>query len=143
MKKFIFLVLSSLLLPALSFAKSFGDYDGAVYVRNYDGDTVTFNLPGLHPIIGEKISIRVNGIDTPEIRGKCEKEKYNAKQVKEVVADILKDAEQITLKNMERGKFFRIAADVIVDGENLADMLIEAGMAVRYDGGKKTHKWCE
>jgi len=33
-------------------------------------------------------------------------------------------------------------ADVIVDGESLADVLIEAGMAVRYDGGKKTHKWC-
>jgi endonuclease YncB( thermonuclease family) len=31
---------------------------------------------------------------------------------------------------------------VFVDGESLADMLIEAGMAVRYDGGKKTHKWC-
>jgi len=60
-----------------------------------------------------------------------------------MVADILKDAEQITLKNMERGKYFRIAADVIVDGENFADVLIEAGMPVKYDGGKKTHKWCE
>ena len=60
-----------------------------------------------------------------------------------MVADILRDAEQITLKNMERGKYFRIAADVYVDGESLGDMLIEAGMAVRYDGGKKTHKWCE
>ena len=49
----------------------------------------------------------------------------------------------IVLRNMERGKYFRIAADVMVDGENLADMLIEAGTAVRYDGGKKTHKWCE
>jgi len=104
---------------------------------------VTFNLPGLHPIIGEKISIRVNGIDTPENRGKCEKEKYGSKQAQQMVADILKDAEQIALKNMERGKYFRIAAYVIVDGENLADMLIEAGMAIRYDGGKKIHKWCE
>ena len=60
-----------------------------------------------------------------------------------MVADILKDAEQIVLRNMERGKYFRIAADVYVDGESLGDMLIEAGMAVRYDGGKKTHKWCE
>ena len=60
-----------------------------------------------------------------------------------MVADILKDAEQITLKNMKRGKYFRIAADVYVDGENLADMLIEAGMAVSYGGGKKTHKWCK
>jgi len=100
-------------------------------------------LSGLHPIIGNKISIRVNGIDTPDIRGKCEKEKYDAKQAQQMVEDILKDAEQITLKNMERGKYFRIAADVIVDGENLADILIEAGMAVRYDGGKKTHKWCK
>ena len=142
MKKLIFLVLSSLLLPALSFAKSFGDFQGAIYIRNYDGDTITFNLPSLHPIIGEKISIRVNGIDTPEIKGKCEKEKYDAKQAQQMVADILKDAEQIDLKNMERGKYFRIAADVIVDGENLADILIETGVAVRYDGGKKTHKWC-
>ncbi len=59
-----------------------------------------------------------------------------------MVADILKDAEQIILKNMERGKYFRIAADVIVDGESLADMLVESEMTVRYDGGKKTHSWC-
>ena len=143
MKELVFLILLVMLYPSYSLAKSFGNYEGAVYVRNYDGDTVTFNLPGLHPIIGEKISIRVNGIDTPEIRGKCKKEKYDAKQAQEMVADILKDAEQITLKNMERGKYFRIAADVYVDGENLADMLIEAGMAIRYNGGKKTHKWCE
>ena len=129
--------------PSYSFAKSFGDYNNAIYIRNYDGDTITFNLPSLHPIIGEKISIRVNGIDTPEVKGKCEKEKYDAKQAKEMVTDILKDAEQIILKNMERGKYFRIAADVFVDGENLGDILVEAGMAVKYDGEKKTHKWCE
>ncbi len=137
-----YLFAALLFLPVSAFAKSFGDYEGAVYVRNYDGDTITFNLPGLHPIIGEKISIRVNGIDTPEIRGKCEKETYDAKQAQQMVADIFKDAEQIVLRNMERGKYFRIAADIIVDGENLADMLIEAGMAVKYDGGKKTHDWC-
>ena len=60
-----------------------------------------------------------------------------------MVTDILKDARQIVLKNTKRGKYFRIAADVIVDGETLGDILIEAGMAVRYDGGKKNHKWCE
>jgi len=137
------IVLIILLLAPPAHAKDFGDYNNAIYIKNYDGDTITFNLPNLHPIIGEKISIRVNGIDTPEIRGKCEKEKYDAKQAKEMVADILKDAEQIVLRNMERGKYFRIAADVIVDGESLADVLVEAGVAVRYDGGKKIHKWCE
>ena len=143
MSKWILLFLLYLLSPSYSFAKSFGDFHNPIYVRNYDGDTITFNLPDLHPIIGEKISIRVNGIDTPEIRGKCEKEKYDAKQAQQMVSEILKDAEQITLKNMERGKYFRIAADVFVDGENLGDMLVEAGVAVKYGGGKKIHKWCE
>ena len=33
---------------------------------------------------------------------------------------------------------------MIIDGESLGDMLIEADMAFRYDGGKETHKkWCD
>ena len=140
--KLFTLLLIFTLFHSTAYAKSFGDYEGAIYVRNYDGDTITFNLPSLHPIIGEKISIRVNGIDTPEMRGKCEKEKYDAKQAQQMVADILKDAEQIVLKNIERGKYFRIVADVIVDGESLGGMLVESGFAIRYDGGKKKKNWC-
>ena len=133
-----------LLTPTSSHSEqSFGDYDGAIYVRNYDGDTITFNLPNLHPIIGKKIRVRLNGLDTPEIRGKCDKEKYNAEQARDMVTDILKDAERIDLKNMGRGKYFRIVADVYVDGENLAEALIDSGMAVKYDGGKKNTSWCE
>ena len=121
----------------------FGNYEGAIYVRNYDGDTITFNLPNLHPIIGKKIRVRLNGIDTPEIKGKCDKEKYDAEQAREMVGDILKDAERIDLKNMGRGKYFRIVANAYVDGENLAEALIDSGMAVKYDGGKKNTRWCE
>ena len=95
-------------------------------------------LSGLHPIIGNKISIRVNGIDTPDIRGKCEKEKYDAKQAQQMVTDILKDADQIVLRNMERGKYFRIAADVIVDGESLGDLLVEASGDGRRIEGEST-----
>ena len=145
-KSLTFLLALILLLSVSTIVNAkqkFGDYEGAIYVRNYDGDTITFNLPNLHPIIGKKIRVRLNGIDTPEIKGKCDKEKYDAEQAREMVGDILKDAEKITLKNMQRGNYFRIASDVIVDGESLADILIEAGMAVRYDGGKKTHKWCD
>jgi micrococcal nuclease len=141
MRYLVFFII--ILLESTLHAKSFGSYEGAVYLRNYDGDTITFNLPGLHPIIGEKIAVRVNGIDTPEMKGKCDKEKYDAKQAKHFVADILKEAEKIVLKNMKRGKYFRIDADVIVDDKNLTDILIEAGMAINYDGGKKTYKWCD
>ena len=142
--KIVVLLLPLLLCNALhSYAESYGDYQGAIYLKNYDGDTIRFNLPGYPPIAGKDIRVRVNGIDTPEIKGKCKKEKYEARQARDMVADILKGAEKINLKNMKRGKYFRIAADVIVDGENLADVLIEAGMAIKYNGGKKTYKWCD
>jgi hypothetical protein len=64
-KKLVFLILPVLLLPSYSLAKCFGDYEGVVYIQNYDSDTITFNLTSLYPIISEKISIRVNDIDTP------------------------------------------------------------------------------
>jgi micrococcal nuclease len=60
-----------------------------------------------------------------------------------MVGDILKGAEKITLKNMQRSSYFRIAADVIVYSEILANTLVETGIAVKYEGGKKTHKWCD
>ena len=141
--KIVVLLLPLLLCNALhSYAESYGDYQGAIYLQNYYGDTIRFNLPGYPPIAGKDIRVRVNGIDTPEIKGKCKKEKYEARQARDMVADILKGAEKITLKNMKRGKYFRIAADIIIDGESLGDILVEAGVAVDYNGGKKTYKWC-
>ena len=43
---------------------------------------------------------------------------------------------------MQRGKYFRILADVYIDGKNLADDLIKAGHARSYDGGKRLG-WCK
>jgi micrococcal nuclease len=142
--KIVVLLASVFICNALnSYAESYGDYQGAVYLQNYDGDTIRFNLPQYPPIVGKDIRVRVNGIDTPEIKGKCKVEFYKAQQSRDMVAHILKNAQKITLKNMKRGKYFRIAADIIVDGESLADILIERGMGIKYKGGKKTHKWCD
>ena len=38
---------------------------------------------------------------------------------------------------MERGKYFRIVARVIADGEDISDLLIERQLADPYDGGTK------
>jgi micrococcal nuclease len=142
--KIVVLLLPLLFSNALhSYAESYGDYQRAIYLQNYDGDTIRFNLPGYSPIAGKYIRVRMNGIDTTEIKGKCKKEKYETKQARDMVADILKGAEKITLRNMKRGKYFRIAADIIVDGESLGGLLIEAGMAIKNNGGQKTHKWCD
>ena len=42
---------------------------------------------------------------------------------------------------MQRGKYFRIVADVYYDGKSLADVLLKNNLAVRYDGETKTKDW--
>jgi len=121
---------------------SYGTFRGAQYVRNYDGDSITMNLPGLHPILGKEIVIRVAGVDTPEIKGQCTEEKAKAREAKRFVKSILQDAKTIDLYKISRGKYFRILADVQVDGQDLGTILVDRGLAVEYYGGKKTKDWC-
>ncbi|MBU1643047.1 thermonuclease family protein [bacterium] len=108
----------------------------------YDGDTFRVNLKGYPELIGNRIGIRINGIDTPEMRGECQKEKRLARQAKQFVVTQLRSAKKVELRNMKRGKYFRIVADVYVDGKNLGNMLIDSAMAVPYDGGHKAKDWC-
>ncbi|MBT5470594.1 MAG: hypothetical protein HOK41_08315 [Nitrospina sp.] len=76
------------------------------------------------------------------MRGKCEAEKILARQAKKLIGALLSKANKIDLLNLQRGKYFRLVADVIVDGVNIADPLINAKLAIRYDGGKKVRGWC-
>lgn len=110
-------------------------------MKNYDGDTITVNIPDVHPIIGKEITIRVNGIDTPEMKGLCQNEKDKAVQAKLFVEKFCKSG-KIVLKNINRDKYFRILADVYVNDMKLSNELIKQGLAVPYDGGIKSG-WCE
>ena len=38
-------------------------------VEVYDGDTFKINLPQQVPIFGDELSIRLAGVDTPEMKG--------------------------------------------------------------------------
>ena len=109
----------------------------------YDGDTFRANIPNYPPLIGENIGIRINGIDTPEIRGKCAKEISLAKDAQRFAEKTLRSAKVVELRNLQRGKYFRIVADVYADGVNVGDELVKESLAVVYDGGKKVKDWCE
>jgi len=109
----------------------------------YDGDTFRANIPNYPPLIGENIGIRINGIDTPEIRGKCAKEISLAKDAQRFAEKTLRSAKVVELRNLQRGKYFRIVADVYADGVNVGDELVKESLAVVYDGGKKVKDWCK
>lgn len=113
------------------------------FVRNYDGDTITVSIKNIIPLFGEKIPVRVAGIDTAEIRGKTDCERKAAIMARDEVARLLKSAKVINLQNPKRDKYFRIVADVEIDGESLSAFLLNKGLAVSYDGGtKKDVDWC-
>jgi micrococcal nuclease len=108
----------------------------------YDGDTFRVNIDSLPPIVGKNIAIRVNGVDTPEIRGKCLYEKNLALKARDFVRDRLANAKEIKLTNLQRGKYFRVVANVLVDGVSLEQELLDNELAYDYDGGKKL-SWCK
>jgi micrococcal nuclease len=107
----------------------------------YDGDTFKIDLPSMHPLFGDDLSIRLFGVDTPEMRGTTDEVKALAMQAQQVTEKALEGASKIELKNPQRGKYFRIISEVWIDGESLAEMLKAKGLAKDYDGEGARPEW--
>jgi micrococcal nuclease len=109
----------------------------AKVVKVYDGDTCTcvFDTLGLGLY---KHSIRLVGIDTPEIRGKTPEEKIRAKEVRDFVRELILD-KIVQLQCKGSDKYGRILGIITTDQSIVVnDLLVDNGMAIKYDGGKKT-----
>jgi len=138
----ISLILLSIATLSAQAAPQYGTATVSKVISVYDGDTFRVNIDSLPPIVGKNIPIRVNGVDTPEIRGKCQYEKDLALEARDFVRAKLSNAKEIKLTNLQRGKYFRVVANVVVDGVSLEQELLDNKLAYRYDGGKKL-SWCE
>jgi endonuclease YncB( thermonuclease family) len=139
----IFLLLISISIASIKTTKkpkgpkSYGDIVITKIVSVYDGDTFRVDINDFPPILGQNMPIRINGIDCPEMRDKRIEIKAWAKGAREFTENKLRSGKVVKLKNMKRGKYFRIIADVEVDGQDLGRMLIGDGLARPYSGGKR------
>ena len=140
LKILLLVALSALSKPALP--SSYGDIIADSIVSNYDGDTITVTINQWPPIIGDRLKVRAAGYDTPEIRGKCRREKFLAVQAKKLLSSILSNAERVELRNIKRGTFFRVVADVYIDGRPLSELMLKTKFARIYDGKSKRLSWC-
>lgn len=106
-------------------------------IKCYDGDTITIAsyLPYKKSKL-YKFSVRINGIDCPEIRSKTENEKKCALLAKIAVEDKILN-KIVTLENVGTEKYGRILADVIIDNISIGPWLVEQNLAVNYDGKTK------
>ena len=134
--------LSFVLSMPVQSAPQYGTVTVSKVISVYDGDTFRVNIDSLPPIVGKNIAIRVNGVDTPEIRGKCQYEKNLALEARDFVRAKLANAKEIKLTNLQRGKYFRVVANVVVDGVSLEQELLDNELAYEYSRGKKL-SWCK
>ncbi len=110
--------------------------------RVYDGDTFMITMSGLPENLSH-ISVRILGIDSPEIHGKCTDEKIWAVSAKEYLTNML-DGKYVTLTACTWDKYgSRIDCDVWQDGQSVSDQMIAKKMAVPYNGKRKVHSWCK
>ena len=115
-----------------------------IYHTCYDGDTCMISIPGVHPLFGDHIPVRLLGIDTPEIKGQCEQEKTLAREARDFARTMLSEAKEIRLIQASRGdKYFRVLGRLVADGQDISQALLNAHLAVAYNGGTKTASWCE
>jgi endonuclease YncB( thermonuclease family) len=147
-------VVAFLALIAVSTTQA-NPYDWKV-VRVLDGDTVEFvpdtNVWKVPAEIEANPRIRVFGVDTPEKKGKCDKESQAGYAATEFTTNKVNNAKTVQiylLPKSERGtvkafdKFSnRYLGDVIIDGESLSKMLIDNGHARPYMGEAK-QSWCD
>ena len=92
-------------------------------LRVIDGDTFRCDIDEHSAIAGKNISIRLRGINTPELKSRNPEERKSANLEKQRLSDLLNNARVIELRNIDRDKYFRIDADVYIDGEPLLPKL--------------------
>lgn len=111
----------------------------AKIVEIYDGDTFTAEVD-LGFRIKMKIKLRLDGINTPELRGKDPREKELAKEVRDFLRENYLNSE-IILETKKKGKYGRYLSTVripnVIDPPSLNDLLIKLGYAREYHGEKR------
>ena len=107
-----------------------------------DGDTFAASV-NVAPDIAISVRVRLINVDTPELKGECEFEIDLAQQAKQRLAAVLPLGAKIDLQNIKDDKYLgRIDANVILpDGRDLGDVLVQDGLARKYDGGRR-RTWC-
>jgi len=105
--------------------------------RVIDGDTVEIAVDFLPDPLPPKLSIRVIGVDTPEKapRAKCEAEAKKAVEATRFTQRAVAEAKEVDIHIKSWDKYGgRVLGLVVLDGNGLSEMLIDAGLARPYKG---------
>ena len=105
-------------------------------IKVYDGDSITVAAKLHESFPVNRFSVRLSGIDTPELRSRNEFEKKRAVIAKEFLKQKILN-QTVFLENVTTEKYGRLLATIIYKGENINQLMINDTYAVSYWGGKK------
>lgn len=122
-------------------ALSRAEYQAEI-ARVIDGDTVAV-LVRVWPAVTIEARIRILGIDTPELRGKCQSERERARAAKEFVQALIPAGSTVTLRNVKADKYAgRHDAEIwTAKNQSVGQLLIGEGLARPYHGEAR-QGWC-
>ncbi len=104
----------------------------------YDGDTVTVVVDLGFSIHYGELTLRLYGIDAPEMRGA---EKEEGRKSRDWLRERLKDREFIVQTIRDRkGKYGRYLAIIWVDGVNVNEEMVRLGLAERKDYDRRSRR---
>ena len=111
-------------------------------IKVADGDSLIV-MARIWPGHDVRAHVRIDGIDTPELRGKCALERQAAIVARQTLAGLI-GREKLHLRQVRKGKYFgRVIAQVATaSGTRLAAGMLESGFARPYRGGKRK-PWCD
>lgn len=109
----------------------------AEVLRVLDGDTVEARAL-IWPGQSVRVSVRIRGIDAPEIHSRCAREREAAGRARDMLAGLVAQG-RIALTNIGGGKYYgRVLADVATPDEaDVAALLLEAALVRPYRGGRR------
>jgi micrococcal nuclease len=107
-------------------------------IKVYDGDTITIasKVPGLTNSPIYKFSVRLNGIDTPEMKTHNNDEKEVAIKARDALSERIM-GKVIRLENVQTEKYGRILCEIYFGETHMNKWLIDERYALAYDGGTK------
>ena len=110
-------------------------------LRVIDGDTIVVHA---RIWLGQDIDtqVRLDGVDAPELKGQCSHERRLAEKARDLIQSHT-IAGVVVLRKIKYGKYAgRVVARVdSIDGKELSQILIRAGLGRAYDGGRRL-SWC-
>jgi Micrococcal nuclease (thermonuclease) homologs len=115
----------------------------ALVLRVIDGDTL-FVEARPWPQQKVEVYVRIRGIDTPELRSSCTSERQAGEAARRALEALTASSSIVQLSRIAGDKYFgRVVADVtLADGMQPAEHLLLTGLAVSYNGGRKTRTGC-